>query len=518
MSGPAAPLPPLRGAHTLIGTLGVSLATFMTVLDSSIANVSLPAIAGDMGVSPSQGTWVVTSFAVANAISVPLTGWLARRLGQVRLMVGSVLAFTLFSWLCGVAPSIDTLIAARVLQGLAAGPLIPLSQVLLLSSYTPARAGTAMAAWGMTVLVAPMVGPLLGGWITDNVSWPWIFYINIPVGLLSAAMTWMVYRRRESAHGPSPLDYTGLVLLVIWVGALQLMVDQGKELDWFESTEIVMMAVIATVGFLFFLAWELTQTSPIVDLRLFGQRNFALGTVSFAVSYGLFFGNVVLLPLWLQQHMGYTAIWAGAVLAPVGVFAIMLSPWVGRNMARIDPRLLTTVSFFGYAIVLWLRSNFTTDSDLFAILMPTVLQGMATAFYFIPLQAIIYSGLPPARLPAAGGLSTFVRFVAGAVGTSVFTTLWERRAAMHHAHLTEQMSAQPANVQPVFETLQGAGFLPDQSLGVVNRVIEQQAFTMAVADVFYLSGWLYLLLLLPLWCSASTTRRPAAAGRASGSH
>ena len=390
--------------------------------------------------------------------------------------------------------------------------------MLLLSSYTPARAGTAMAAWGMTVLVAPVVGPLLGGWITDNISWPWIFYINIPVGLLSAAMTWTVYRRRESAHGPAPLDYAGLVLLVIWVGALQLMVDQGKELDWFESTEIVTLAVIATVGFLFFLAWELTQASPIVDLRLFGQRNFAFGTVSFAVSYGLFFGNVVLLPLWLQQHMGYTAIWAGAVLAPVGVFAIMLSPWVGRNMARIDPRLLTSVSFFGYAIVLWLRSNFTTESDLFSIVMPTVLQGLATAFYFIPLQAIIYSGLPAARLPAAGGLSTFVRFVAGAVGTSVFTTLWERRAAMHHAHLTEQMSAQPGNAQPVFETLQMAGFLSDQSLGVVNRVIEQQAYTMAVADVFHLSSWLYLLLLLPLWCSVSTTRRPPAAGGASGSH
>jgi DHA2 family multidrug resistance protein len=487
----------------------VSLATFMTVLDSSIANVSVPAIAGDMGVSPTQGTWVITSFGVANAISVPLTGWLARRFGQVRLMIVCVLAFTLFSWLCGFATSLESLVAARVLQGLAAGPMVPLSQTLLLSSYPPARAGTALAASGMTVLVAPVVGPLLGGWITDNISWPWIFYINIPVGLLSAAMTWSVYRRRESAHGPTPLDVIGLALLVVWVGSLQLMVDQGKELDWFESREIIVLSVIAAVGFVFFLAWELNQGSPIVDLRLFTQRNFTLGTVAFSVSYGLFFGNVVLLPLWLQQHMGYTAIWAGAVLAPVGVFAIMLSPWVGRHISKIEPRLLTTVSFFGYGLVLWLRAQVTVESDLYTILMPTVLQGVATAFYFIPLQAIIYSGLPPARLPAAGGLSTFARFVAGAVGTSVFTTLWERRASLHHARLTEIVDVAGPVALPALQRLREAGFSEAQTLGLVDRLIDQQAHTMAVTDVFQLSAWLYLLLLLPLWSTGPMLARPA---------
>ena len=511
MNAPPAAIEPLQGSARLVGTIGVSLATFMTVLDSSIANVSLPAIAGDMGVSPAQGTWVVTSFGVANAISVPLTGWLARRFGQVRLMVLSVLAFTLFSWMCGAAPSIETLILARVLQGLAAGPLIPISQVLLLSSYPPARAGAAMAAWGMTVLVAPVVGPLLGGWITDNIAWPWIFYINVPVGLLSAAMTWSVYRRRESPHGQTPLDLAGLALLVVWVGSLQLMVDQGKELDWFESGEIITLAVIAAVGFVFFLAWELTQASPIVDLRLFTQRNFTLGTIAFSVSYGLFFGNVVLLPLWLQQHMGYTAIWAGAVLAPVGVFAIMLSPWVGRHISRIEPRLLTTVSFLGYALVLWLRSRFTVDTDPITILLPTVLQGLATAFYFIPLQAIIYSGLPPARLPAAGGLSTFARFVAGAVGTSVFTTLWERRASLHHARLTEIVDIGGPAALPALQRLAEAGLTPTQTLGMVDRLIDQQAHTMAATDVFLLSGWLYLLLLLPLWTTGPMLARPARA-------
>jgi MFS transporter, DHA2 family, multidrug resistance protein len=284
---------PLKGAELVLGTIALSLATFMNVLDTSIANVSIPAISGDMGVSPAQGTWVITSFAVANAISVPLTGWLTQRFGQVRLFTMSVLLFVLASWLCGLAPNIGTLIAFRVLQGLVAGPMIPLSQTLLLASYPKAKAGMAMAMWAMTVLVAPVAGPLLGGWITDNFSWPWIFYINIPVGLFAAALTWSIYKKRDPGPRRVPLDVVGLVLLILFVGSMQIMIDMGKELDWFESGEIVALAVAAVVSFLFFLAWELTDQHPIVDLRLFGQRNFVAGTLALSIAYGLFFGNVV---------------------------------------------------------------------------------------------------------------------------------------------------------------------------------------------------------------------------------
>ena len=290
---------PLKGAELVLGTIALSLATFMNVLDTSIANVSIPAISGDMGVSPAQGTWVITSFAVANAISVPLTGWLTQRFGQVRLFTMSVLLFVLASWLCGLAPNIGTLIAFRVLQGLVAGPMIPLSQTLLLASYPKAKAGMAMAMWAMTVLVAPVAGPLLGGWITDNFSWPWIFYINIPVGLFAAALTWSIYKKRDPGPRRVPLDVVGLILLILFVGSMQIMIDMGKELDWFESGEIIALAVAAVVSLLFFLAWELTDQHPIVDLRLFGQRNFVAGTLALSIAYGLFFGNVVLLPLWL---------------------------------------------------------------------------------------------------------------------------------------------------------------------------------------------------------------------------
>jgi len=243
--------PPLQGSARVLGTLALSAATFMNVLDSTIANVSLPAIAGDLGVSPVQGTWVITSFAVANAIAVPLTGWLTQRIGQVRLFMASVLLFSITSWLCGMAPNMTMLIVFRVLQGFVAGPMIPLSQTLLLSSYPPRQAGLAMAMWSITTLVAPITGPLLGGWITDNISWPWIFYINVPVGILSAGATWAIYHKRETPTQRLPIDFVGLALLVLWVGALQLMLDKGKELDWFASPQIVGFAVVAVVGFAF---------------------------------------------------------------------------------------------------------------------------------------------------------------------------------------------------------------------------------------------------------------------------
>jgi len=477
----------------------------MNVLDSSIANVSIPAIAGDLGVSPNQGTWVITSFGVANAIAVPLTGWLTMRFGAVRLITASILLFVLTSWLCGFAPSLEMLVVFRVMQGLVAGPMIPLSQTLLLSSYPSAKAGTALALWGVTTLVAPVVGPLLGGWITDNVSWPWIFYINVPVGLLSAAVTWGIYRKRETPIRKLPIDRVGLTLLVLWVGSLQLMLDKGKELDWFASNEIIVLSLVALVSFAVFVVWELTDKHPVVDLRLFKGRNFAFGALALSVAYGLFFGNVVLMPLWLQQWMGYTATSAGMALAPVGFFAILLTPLVGKKVGQWDPRRMATGAFIVFALVLWLRSQFTTQTDFQHILWPTLLQGAAMAFFFIPLTTLTLSGQPPERIPAAAGLSNFVRIMAGAMGTSIATTVWDSRASLHHAHLTESLTA----INPVFvstmEGLQASGLTSEQAMLQINRLIDQQAFTRAADDVFLASSVMFLLLIGLIWF----TRRPA---------
>ena len=361
-------------------------------------------------------------------------------------------------------------------------------------------------------------GPLLGGWITDNFSWPWIFYINIPVGIVAALSSWAIYRKRESATLKLPIDTMGLALLVVWIGALQIMLDLGKESDWFHSGLIVGLAVTAAVGFAFFLVWELTDDHPVVDLRLFARRNFWAGTLATSIGYGLFFGNVVLLPLWLQQFMGYTATDAGMVLAPVGLMAMVLSPLVGKTVARVDPRRYVTLAFLVLALVLWMRSRFNTQADFTTILIPTIIQGAGMAFFFIPLMTITLSGLPPERIPAASGLSNFVRITAGAMGTSISTTLWESRAALHHSQLAEAVNPANPAAQATLSGLAAAGLTPQQALAQVNRLVDQQAFMLAAADIFYLSAGLFLLLIPLVWL---THRQPAAGGRvdaAAGAH
>ncbi len=517
MSAPnRSPLPPLHGSNLVLGTLVLSLAVFMNVLDTSIANVSIPAISGDLGVSPQQGTWVITSFAVANAISVPLTGWLTMRIGQVRLFVSSVLLFVMASFLCGMAPNIAVLIAARVLQGAVAGPMIPLSQALLLASYPSSKSGMALAFWGMTTLVAPITGPLLGGWISDNYSWPWIFYINIPIGVFAALATWSIYRTRESAVVRLPIDKVGLVLLVVWVGALQLMLDKGKELDWFNSGEIILLATTAAVGFVFFIAWELTDAHPVVDLSLFRGRNFSAGVVAISVAYGLFFGSLVILPLWLQTRIGYTATEAGKVMAPVGVLAILFSPVVGRMLAKHDPRYFSTGAFLTFALVFFMRAQFPADVDTYTLMVPTIIQGAAMAMFFIPLTAIILSGQPPHKMPAAAGVSNFVRIMCGGIGASVMSTLWENRSTLHHAQLAEHTGTQNPAFGQAVEMMTTHGMSAQSAWAAIDRMITVQASTMAADDIFWISAWLFIVLIGLVWLTRPS--RSAAPADAAGAH
>ena len=515
----AAPQPEsLKGTALALGTVALSLATFMNVLDTSIANVAIPSIAGDLGVSPDQGTWVITSFAVANAISMPLTGWLTRRLGQVRLFIASTLLFVVASFLCGLAPSIGMLVAFRALQGLVAGPMIPLSQSLLLASYPKAKAGAALTVWSMTTLVAPVVGPVLGGWITDNYTWPWIFYINIPIGIAAVAVTWRIYRRRETATARLPIDKVGLGLLVLWVASMQVMLDKGKDLDWFNSPVIVTLAVVAAVGFMVFLVWELTDKHPIVDLSLFRGRNFSVSTVSMLVGYGLYFGNVVLLPLWLQQYMGYTATLAGVVLAPVGVLAIALMPLVGRNLSRVDPRWIVTTSFLVFGGVMFMRSWFDTDADIATLLVPTVIQGAALATFFVPLLTLGFSGLPPERIPAASGLMNFARITAGSFATSITTTLWDRRATLHHEQLVEKLNGSNAAMTQAMAQLHAGGLTSHQGYALLNNLVDVQSYMLSANDIFYVSGFLFVVLAGVVWLARPGKGGAASKEAAAGAH
>ena len=499
-AGAVPELPPLEGVERMIGAIVLSGATFMTVLDVTVANVSIPTIAGDLGVSPTQGTWIITSYAVANAIAMPLTGWLTTRFGQVRLIVTSILLFTIASWLCGLAPNIETLIACRVLQGLVAGPMVPLSQALLLTTFPRERAGFALALWSMTALVAPITGPLIGGWISEEAAWPWIFYINIPVGLLAAAVTWQIYRTRETPTRRVPVDMAGLVLLVVWVAALQIMLDKGKELDWFNSTEIVLLGCVAAAGFVTFLVWELMDNPhPIVDVRLFGVRNFWSATLTLSVGYAVFFGTSVILPLWLQTLMGYTQTWAGLMMMPFGVLAMFLAPLIGRSIQKNDVRLIASGGFILFGIVSVMRAGFALDADAWTIAYPTFLQGAANVMFFLPLTALALSGLPKERIPAATGLNNFMRFTFGAFGASAGITLWDDRTSLHRAQLVEHVTPYDPQTGAALDVLQAGGLTAEQALAQLERMVDAQARMMGTIDVFWLSGVLFVILAGMVW-------------------
>jgi MFS transporter, DHA2 family, multidrug resistance protein len=512
--------PPLQGAKLAIGTVAVSLATFMNVLDTSIANVSIPTISGNLGVSSDQGTWVITSFAVSNAIALPLTGWLSQRLGQVRLFTSATVLFIIASWLCGLAPNLPFLLFSRVLQGAVAGPMIPLSQSLLLGAFPRSKAPLALSLWSMTTLTAPVAGPILGGWISDNYTWPWIFYVNIPVGILAVAGTWWVFRDRESATHQLPIDKLGLFLLVVWVGALQIMLDKGKDLDWFHSPTIIALAVTSAVAFVYFVAWELTERHPIVDLSLFKRRSFGAGAVALAVAYGLYFANIVLLPLWLQTDIGYRATDAGLVLAPAGLVAVVLTPFTGKLVGRFDPRLIATVSLLAFAACFYWRANYTSDVDPWSLTMPTLVQGIGLATLFVPLLSITLSGLPASRIAAASGLSNFLRILCGGIGTSIFQTAWDHRSILHHAQLNEVTTHNNPVFQQFTSQVQQAGTNQQQAYGIFNHLLDQQAAQLGVDDLFYISAILFVALIALLWIA----KRPGhavgddASAAASGAH
>ncbi|MFC4273933.1 DHA2 family efflux MFS transporter permease subunit [Achromobacter aloeverae] len=512
-----APYPPLHGGQLVLATFAVALATFMNVLDTSIANVAIPTISGNLGVSVDEGTWVITVFAAANAVSIPLTGWLTQRLGQIKLFVGAVALFTLASFLCGIAPNLPVLLFARVLQGVVAGPLIPMSQAILLGSYPKEKSSMALALWAMTATVGPIAGPSLGGWITDRYSWSWIFYINIPVGIFAALVSWSIYRHRESPTRKLPIDLVGLCLLITWVGALQIMLDKGRDLDWFSSGLIVGLAVTAFVSFVLFVIWELTEAHPIVDLRLFGQRNFLGGTVAISIAYGVFFGNLVLLPQWMQEYLNYRSVDAGMVMAPLGIFALVLSPVVGKLLPKSDARIIATVAFLTFAGVFYMRADYVLEIDTWHLVLPTLLQGIPMALFFIPLTAIILSGQPPHRIPAAAGLSNFVRVFCGAIGTSIAGTVWNDRTVLHHERLTEAANADNPLFAHQIDMIRSLLHLDTNAANnLFDSTVNAQAAMMGLNDIFFVSAIIFLLIIPLIWIT-----RPAKGGGgadASGAH
>lgn len=490
---------PLTGLQLWVTAVALALGTFMQVLDSTIANVSIPTISGNLGVSSSQGIWVITAFAVANGVTVPLTGWLMGRYGAIQTFIASVALFTLASLLCGIAWNIESLIGFRIFQGAVSGPMIPGSQALLLMIFPARQRGTAMAIWSMTTLVAPVCGPILGGYISDNFAWEWIFLINVPVGIVCVFLCWRGLAGRETATRKLPIDTVGFAMLLIWVGALQIMLDTGKDAGWFGSPVIVTEACVAAVGFVAWLIWELTEKHPIVDLSLFRSRNFALGSIVFSLAYAVFFGNNLLLPLWLQTQMGYIATFAGLVAAPSGIVALTLTPFAARFLGQVDSRIVATASLAAFGLSFWMRSDLTAQAAFGNFVTPMLVQGIGMSVFFVSMVSLCLKDVSPAQTPSATGLVNFARITAGSFAASLVTTLQENGVALHQTRLVESVPGDGSVLTEAISSLQKTGVSAQQAVGAIAHEFSSQAYLLATLDVFRQSAWICFLMIPLIW-------------------
>ena len=487
--------------------LAVTLATFMEVLDTSIANVALPHIAGSLSAGQDESTWVLTSYLVSNAIVLPLSGWLSSIVGRKRFYMGCVFLFTVSSFLCGFAPNLAALIVFRILQGAGGGGLQPSEQAILADTFPPAKRGMAFAVYGIAVVMAPAIGPTLGGWITDNYSWRWIFFVNIPVGILSLLLTSRLiqdppyFRRRKLSE--TKIDYVGLGFVALGLGCLQIVLDKGQREDWFESHFILMLAIIAAGALLFVIWWEWRQKDPIIDLHLFKERTFAVSNMlMFMLGFALL-GSTLLLPLFLQTLLGYTAELSGMALSPGGFAIMVLMPIVGFLLSRFDARYLLLFGLSMLSFSLFHMTTFNLGIDFKTAALARVIQASGLAFLFVPINTAAYAYLPREKNNAASGLMNLARNIGGSVGISFVTTMLDRRTQKHLADLTAQLTAANAHFQAVLRgiaaSLVAHGTSPAdaqrQAYGVIQGTLQRQATMLAYIDNFYMLGFAILAMI-----------------------
>jgi DHA2 family multidrug resistance protein len=502
---------PAMGKSLLVlSAVVLALTNFMVVLDTTIANVSVAHIAGGLGISSTEGTWVITSYAVAEAICVPLTGFLTRRFGTVRVFAAGMIGFGIFSMLCGMAWSLGSLVAFRVGQGLCGGPLMPISQTLLLSIFPKEKHAQATGIWAMTTIVAPILGPILGGTISDNWGWHWIFFINVPIAAICSAAAIALLRGAETKTEKARIDTIGLILLVVWVGALQIMLDLGREHDWFGSSFIVTLAIIAASGFCFFTAWELFEGKPIVDLKVFRHRGFTVSVTALVFAYGTFFASLVVIPQWLQSSLGYTATWAGYATAFNGVAAVMMAPVVAKLSTKMDERLLVS---FG---ILWLGATslirvfwWTSGADFWTLAIPQLIQGAGMPFFFVPLTTLALGAVTEDEVASAAGVMNFLRTMSGAVGTAIVTTMWYDGAQGKRAELSAVLNGAQATMQ----SLQAHGFTAEQSRQFLSNVVDGQSTALATGSVFVTAAITFAAAASIVWL-APRPKHAVAAGHA----
>jgi len=493
---------PLEGNMLWLAAIVLAIANFTVVLDMTITNVSVASIAGNVGATTSQGTWVITSYAVAEAITVPLTGWLAARFGAVRIFTCAMGLFGVFSAFCGFTDSLGMLVVGRVLQGLAGGPMMPLSQTLLLRIFPKEKAAAANGLWAMTTLVAPVVGPILGGYICDNYSWEWIFFINVPIALVCGWIAWQMLKRYQEKLSRSPIDVVGLGLLIIWVGALQIMLDEGKDLDWFSSPVIVGLAVTAVIGFAAFMIWELTEKYPIVDMRVFRHRGFSVSVLTISLAFGGFFGANVLTPLWLQSYMGYTATWSGETTAWSGVSAILVAPLAAFLSTKMDLRKLVFAGVMWLGIVTFGRSILTTDVSYWWIAVPILLMGFGMPFFFIPTTGLALASVEEHETASAAGLMNFLRTLSGAFATSLVNTAWEDKTNYIHAELSGLVDSSGTYSQ----LMTNSGMTQEMARGLIDQMTTSQSVMLATNQIMIVVSIALFIAAFAIWLAPRPRR------------
>lgn len=487
---------PLQGIELIVAALFLAVANFMVVLDMTIVNVSLPHIAGGLAVSPTEGTYAITSYAVAEAITVPLTGWLAKRFGTLRTFILCIVLFGIFSAFCGFATSIGSLIVGRTLQGVAGGPLMPLAQTLLMSIFPKNKKSMAIGLWSMTTLIAPICGPILGGYISDVWSWEYIFFINIPIVVFCTLSIMKILKRFETRIVKEKIDFIGMLLLIFWVGCFQIMLDEGKNHDWFESTYICILGICAIIGLICFLIWELTHEKPIIDLKVFRHRGFTISVITISLAFGAFFSSIVLLPLWLQGNMGYNATSAGFVSSGLGIFAVFAAPLVAKLSDKVDSRKLVCCGVLWLGIFTLIRSFATTDMTASQIRLPILFQGLGMPMFFIPLTALALSSVKTNEIASAAGLMSFVRTLSGAFATSLVITGWENQIKI----VRTDIISSDFSLQKLTLLLENNPAL-DVNTGkyVLEHLLHNQAVMIATNQIFFYASMTFIFAAITIW-------------------
>ncbi|HVU28537.1 MAG TPA: DHA2 family efflux MFS transporter permease subunit [Verrucomicrobiae bacterium] len=482
-------------------TISVMIAVFMEVLDTSIANIALPHIAGSLSATTDEATWVLTSYLVSNAIILPMTGWLGNYFGRKNVLISCIAMFTIASALCGLAWDLPTLIMARVLQGAGGGAMVPIAQAIMLESFPPQKRGQAMAVFAMGVVVAPILGPTVGGWITDNYSWRWIFYINLPVGILATLMAeWAVedppyIKRNEKAD----IDFIGFGLLAVWLATLQIILDKGQEADWFSADWIRWFAAISVASFLGFIIWEFHTEHPLVDLRVFKNRNFTVGLILMTSLAAILYGTTAQLPLFLQTLMGYPALQSGYAMSPRGVAAFLTTMMVGRLVGKIPMRWMLCFGFVLLAMSSFMLSNINLQVSKASVIWPSVINGIAISFIFVPLTTTTMSQLAQQQIGNASGLYNLMRNLGGSIGIALVTTMLARGAQAHQALMVGHLTpTDPAFAHRLAATTQSLSQQSDpvaakmQAYSTIYNTLDQQAHLWAFVDVFVIFGFLAL--------------------------